>query len=123
MAISNSLRQFLEETGNLSRFAGRFFCEGFKPRYEFNELIRQAFFIGYKSLPLIGIIAFIMGLVLTVQSRPTLVEFGAESWLPAMVSVSLVRDASLVREISPMITALIASGKIGSIINVIYNCE
>lgn len=108
MAISNSLLQFLEETGNLSRFIGRFFREGFKPRYEFNELVRQSFFIGYKSLPLVGITAFIMGLVLTIQSRPTLVEFGAESWLPSMVSVSLVR------EISPMITALIASGKIGS---------
>ncbi len=108
MAISNSLLQFLEETGDLSRFIGRFFREGFKPRYEFNELVRQSFFIGYKSLPLVGITAFIMGLVLTIQSRPTLVEFGAESWLPSMVSVSLVR------EISPMITALIASGKIGS---------
>lgn len=52
--------------------------------------------------------AFIMGLVLTIQSRPTLVEFGAEAWLPRMVSVSLVR------EIAPVITALICAGKIGS---------
>jgi phospholipid/cholesterol/gamma-HCH transport system permease protein len=108
MKIPKNLQQFLEETGDISRFVGRFFREGFKPRYEFGELVRQSFFIGYKSLPLVGITAFIMGLVLTIQSRPTLVEFGAESWLPAMVSVSLVR------EIAPMITALIAAGKIGS---------
>lgn len=108
MILPQGLRQFLDETGDISRFVGRFFSEGFKPRYEFGELIRQSFYIGYKSLPLVGVTAFIMGLVLTIQSRPTLVEFGAESWLPAMVSVSLVR------EISPMITALIASGKIGS---------
>jgi phospholipid/cholesterol/gamma-HCH transport system permease protein len=56
----------------------------------------------------VGITAFIMGLVLTIQSRPTLVEFGAESLLPSMVAVSLVR------EISPVITALICAGKIGS---------
>jgi phospholipid/cholesterol/gamma-HCH transport system permease protein len=49
-----------------------------------------------------------MGLVLTVQSRPTLEEFGASSWLPAMVSISVVR------EIGPVITALICAGKIGS---------
>lgn len=49
-----------------------------------------------------------MGLVLTIQSRPTLVEFGAESMLPRMVGISLVR------EISPVITALICAGKIGS---------
>lgn len=99
---------FLEEIGDISRFAGRFFKEGFKPRYEFAEFIRQCFWVGYKSLPLVAITAFIMGLVLTIQSRPTLVEFGAESWLPSMVSISLVR------EISPVITGLICAGKVGS---------
>jgi phospholipid/cholesterol/gamma-HCH transport system permease protein len=99
---------YLNEVGGISRFAGRFFREGFKPRYEFSEFIRQCYWVGYKSLPLVGITAFIMGLVLTIQSRPTLVEFGAESMLPYMVSVSLVR------EISPVITALICAGKIGS---------
>ena len=54
------------------------------------------------------ITGFIMGLVLTIQSRPTLVEFGAESWLPGMVALSLVR------EIAPVITALICAGKIAS---------
>jgi phospholipid/cholesterol/gamma-HCH transport system permease protein len=108
MTLPVKLKQFLEETGDVSRFVGRFFREGFKPRYEVGEFVRQSFFIGYKSLPLVGITAFIMGLVLTIQSRPTLVEFGAESWLPAMVSVSLIR------EIAPVITALIAAGKIGS---------
>lgn len=99
---------FLNETGDIARFAARFFKEAFKPRYEFAEFLRQCFFIGYKSLPLVAITAFIMGLVITIQSRPTLVEFGAEAWLPKMVSVSLVR------EIAPVITALICAGKIGS---------
>jgi phospholipid/cholesterol/gamma-HCH transport system permease protein len=99
---------FLEGIGDISRFAVRFFKEGFKPRYEFAEFIRQCFWVGYKSLPLVGTTAFIMGLVLTIQLRPTLVEFCAESWLPSMVSISLIR------EISPVITGLICAGKIGS---------
>jgi phospholipid/cholesterol/gamma-HCH transport system permease protein len=98
----------MEEVGAISRFTARFFHEIVKPRQEFEEFIRQCFWVGYKSLPLVGITAFIMGLVLTIQSRPTLVEFGAESLLPSMVAVSLVR------EISPVITALICAGKIGS---------
>jgi phospholipid/cholesterol/gamma-HCH transport system permease protein len=49
-----------------------------------------------------------MGLVLTIQSRPTLLKFGAESWLPSMVSLSLIR------EIAPVVTALICAGKIAS---------
>lgn len=99
---------YLEETGEIARFTARFFREALKPRQEYKEFFRQCYWIGYKSLPLVGITAFIMGLVLTIQSRPTLVEFGAESLLPAMVAVSLIR------EISPVITALICAGKIGS---------
>ncbi|MBL7892705.1 MAG: ABC transporter permease [Bacteroidia bacterium] len=106
--LNTSWGVFLDEMGGISRFTGRFFIETFKPRQEFRELFKQAFIIGYKSLPLVGITAFIMGLVLTIQSRPTLAEFGAQAWLPAMVSVSIVR------EIGPMITALICAGKIGS---------
>lgn len=99
---------FLNEVGEVARFTSRFFRELFKRRQEIEEFFRQCYLVGYKSLPLVGITAFIMGLVLTIQSRPTLVEFGAQSLLPSMVSVSLVR------EISPVITALICAGKIGS---------
>ncbi|MCE9540154.1 MAG: ABC transporter permease [Bacteroidetes bacterium] len=108
LILPNTWKVFLNETGDMFRFTGRFFKEVFNPPYEFRELLKQCFFIGYKSLALVGITAFIMGLVITIQSRPTLVEFGAEAWLPKMVSVSLVR------EIAPVITALICAGKIGS---------
>lgn len=104
----NSLKEFFFLVGDISRFAARFFKEGFRAPFEWREVFRQSVEVGYHSLPLVGITAFIMGLVLTIQSRPTLVEFGAESWLPAMVSVSIIR------EIGPVITALICAGKIGS---------
>jgi len=100
--------RFLQETGGISAFTGRFFIEAFKPRYEVAEFIRQCFVIGYKSLPLIGLTGFIMGLVLTMQLRPSLIEYGVESQLPAMVGIAIVR------EIGPVITALIFAGKIGS---------
>lgn len=105
---SNWFRDFFTGMANFSLFTGRFFKELIKPPYEWNEIFKQAYLIGYKSLPLVGITGFIMGLVLTIQSRPTLAEFGAESWLPAMISVSIVR------EIGPVITALICAGKVGS---------
>jgi phospholipid/cholesterol/gamma-HCH transport system permease protein len=108
MAIPLKTSQFLHETGDTARFLGRFFAEGFRPRYEIAEFFRQCFVIGYKSLPLIGLTAFIMGLVLTIQLRPSLIEYGVESQLPAMVGISIVR------EIGPVITALIFAGKIGS---------
>jgi phospholipid/cholesterol/gamma-HCH transport system permease protein len=108
MEMDVSWKHFFVETGEIFRFTVKFFKEVFKPRYEVAEFFKQCFFIGYKSLPLVGLTAFIMGLVITIQSRPTLTEFGAESWLPKMVSISLIR------EIAPVITALICAGKIGS---------
>src|SRR6188768_2542794 len=104
--LPGSVEQFLSETGKTARFAGRFFKEIFLPPYEWREVLRQSYEIGYRSLPLVGITAFIIGLVLTLQSRPTLVEFGAESWLPSMVGIGIIR------EIGPVITALICAGKI-----------
>ena len=100
--------KFFLEVSSITIFTLRFFKEVFKPPYEFNELMKQFFLIGYKSLALVGITGFIIGLVLTIQSRPTLAKFGAESWLPAMVAVSIIR------EIGPVITALIFAGKVGS---------
>jgi phospholipid/cholesterol/gamma-HCH transport system permease protein len=108
MAQQQTWSLFLEETGDIARFTGRFFSHGLKPRYEFGEFIRQCFVIGYKSLPLIGLTGFIMGLVLTMQIRPSLLDYGVESQLPAMVGIAIVR------EIGPVITALIFAGKIGS---------
>lgn len=105
---NKAFKEFLLEIGSISDFTVRFFRDGFRPRYEWSEMVKQCYIIGYKTLPLVGVTAFIMGLVLTVQSRPTLEEFGAESYLPAMVAFSVIR------EIGPVITALICAGKIGS---------
>lgn len=106
--FKDTLKNFLAETGELSYFAGRFFKEAVKPPYEFGEFIRQSYYIGYNSLPLVGITGFIMGLVLTLQTRPTLEELGAVAWMPNMVGISIIR------EIGPVLTALICAGKIGS---------
>jgi phospholipid/cholesterol/gamma-HCH transport system permease protein len=103
-----ALRGYFEETAQLFLFTFRFFRKIAQPPYEIGEFLKQCYLIGNKSLGLVGITGFIMGLVLTIQSRPTMLQFGAESWLPAMVAVSIVR------EIGPIITALICAGKVGS---------
>jgi phospholipid/cholesterol/gamma-HCH transport system permease protein len=102
------LHRFFTGVAMFALFISRYFVELVKPPYEFKELLKQCYRIGFQSLQLVSITGFIMGLVLTVQTRPTLAEFGAESWLPAMISVSIVR------EIGPVITALICAGKVSS---------
>lgn len=108
MIRTQTLKAVLNEAGEVSRFTGRFFSQWFKPRYEISEFFHQCFIIGYKSLPLIGLTGFIMGLVLTMQLRPSMVDYGVESQLPAIVGIAIVR------EVGPVITALIFAGKIGS---------
>ncbi len=106
--ILTKLKTFLIEIGEMSYFAARFFKEVFKRPFEFKELLRQCYNMGNRSLLLVGITGFIIGLVFTLQTRPTLMEFGAVSWMPSMVGISIVR------EIGPVITALVCAGRIGS---------
>jgi phospholipid/cholesterol/gamma-HCH transport system permease protein len=103
-----SVKNVFNAAGDATLFISRFFKEVVRPPFEIKEFLKQCYTIGYKSLPLVAITGFIMGLVLTIQSRPTLAEFGAESWLPGMVALSLIK------EIGPVITALICAGKISS---------
>lgn len=105
---NKGLKGFFLEVSQITRFGIRFFKELFKFKLELSETAKQSYKIGYNSLPLVAITGFIMGLVLTMQSQPTLANFGAEAWLPAMVGVSIIR------EIGPVITALICAGKSGS---------
>lgn len=109
-SISTSIEasNFMTDVADAALFISRMFKETFTRHFEFREFLRQSYQIGYKTLPLISITGFIIGMVLTIQSRPTLVNFGAESLLPGMVAISLIR------EMGPVITALICAGKISS---------
>lgn len=106
--IMSNIRSFFEELGDISRFAGRFFREAVSPPFEFKELLKQCYYMGNKSFFLVGVTGFILGVVFTLQTRPTLEEFGAEAYIPSMISISIVR------EIGPVIIALICAGRIGS---------
>ena len=108
MLKSIKIKSFFIEIGELTYFAQRFFKELFSKPFEFKELLRQCYNIGNRSVLLIGVTGFIIGLVMTLQSRPTLEQFGAASWMPSMVSISIIR------EIGPVIIALTFAGRIAS---------
>jgi phospholipid/cholesterol/gamma-HCH transport system permease protein len=101
-------KQFMLQMADFFLFAWTAFKAVFSKGFEFREFLRQCYQIGNKTLPLISITGIIMGLVLTIQSRPVLLKFGAVSMLPGMVAISIIR------EMGPMVTALICAGKIGS---------
>ncbi len=101
------MSKFLLELARIARFVAKT-IRHFFISFEFREMINQCFIVGYRSLFLIGFTAFIAGIVFTKQSRPSLASFGAESWLPSLVSQAVVRS------LGPLITGLICAGKLGS---------
>ncbi|GAA4412422.1 ABC transporter permease [Nibrella viscosa] len=106
--ISRRLDRLFMEMNDVFRFIVRFFREVFVPPYEFKEIVKQCYEVGVQSLPLISLTGFITGIVFTNQSRPSLSEFGAVSWLPALIAIAIVRA------LAPLVTALIAAGRVGS---------
>ena len=88
-------------------FVIQFFKQVLKPPFHFGEIINQCFEIGLRALPLITLTGFIVGVVFTKQSRPSLEDFGATSWLPSLIGIAVVKA------MGPLVTALICAGKVG----------
>jgi phospholipid/cholesterol/gamma-HCH transport system permease protein len=107
-SIGQRFTQFFVDVYNVFAFIARFFKEAFVPPYELRELIKQTWEIGVRSLLLITVTGFIVGLIFTKQSRPSLLQFGATSWIPSLVSIALMRA------LAPLVTALISAGRVGS---------
>ncbi len=105
---TSKFSKFLTDIANVFLFLLKVIKNTFSGGFEFKEFLKQCFQIGNKSFALISVTGTIIGLVLTIQSRPVLVKFGAVNMLPNMVAISLIR------EMGPVITALICAGKIGS---------
>jgi phospholipid/cholesterol/gamma-HCH transport system permease protein len=101
-------KRWMEGIGEQGVFFSRFFRNIFTGGFEWSEFVRQCYEIGYKSFMLVGLTSFIMGLVLILQLRPSMVDMGAESMLPKTLAVSFIR------EMGPVITAIICAGKIAS---------
>jgi len=78
------------------------------PPFEFRELARQIDEIGSKSFPLVALAGGAIGVILSLETRDSLVRFGAKSLLPAAVVFSIIR------EIGPVITGLVVCGRAGA---------
>lgn len=111
IAVINFFMAFTKafvRVADIYRFIISFFQKALSPPYEGREILNQCFAVGNKSFLLITFTCFLAGIVFTKQSQPSLSSFGAESWLPSLVSQAVVRS------LGPLITGLICAGKLGS---------
>jgi phospholipid/cholesterol/gamma-HCH transport system permease protein len=108
IAITTGWNRVFSAAGEQVFFVASFVRNIFRRGFEWNEFLRQCYIVGNKSIGLVAITGFILGLVMTLQSEPTMRDFGAVSFVPSMVAISIIR------EIGPVIIALICAGKISS---------
>lgn len=96
------------EIGAVTLFLATALRQVFASRTLFSKVVHQVFFIGAKSMFVISLIGLFTGMVLGVQGYYTLVKFGSEGLLGAAVALSLVR------ELGPVLTAIMITGRAGS---------
>jgi phospholipid/cholesterol/gamma-HCH transport system permease protein len=98
----------VQELGKMTTFFGRGFLCIFSYPFQLGKIVQQTYFIGMKSIFVIVLTAAFTGMVLGLQGYYTLVKFGSEGLLGAAVALSLVR------ELGPVMTAIMVIGRAGS---------
>jgi phospholipid/cholesterol/gamma-HCH transport system permease protein len=101
-------RDILAQTGELGLLTGRAFLAMIAPPYEIGSWVRQMEQIGVRSLGVAGITTIFTGMVLALQTALSLPSLGVKYYIGSVVAKSLVR------ELGPVLTALIVGGRIGS---------
>lgn len=107
----NPLKKFLFELQEIAFLVYRAFIGLFKRPFYYGEMIKQMDSIGVGSLPIIVLTGFFTGGVLTIQTYPTLEFFGGQSQTGQLIAFTLIR------ELGPVLSALMVSGRIGSAIS------
>lgn len=102
------LRRPALEAGGIALLTARSFAAMIRPPYEVRLWFRESEQIGVRSLGVAGITAIFTGMVLALQTSYSLPSLGVKYYLGTVVSKSIVR------ELGPVLTALIVGGRIGS---------
>ncbi len=107
----NLIKKFLFELQEITNLIIAAFSGVLKRPYYFKEIIRQMDLIGVGSLPIVLLTGFFTGGVLILQTYPTFEYYSIQNQAGRSVATSLIR------ELGPVLTALMVSGRIGSAIS------
>lgn len=103
-----SALRFVEELGSFARFSAGIAGAMVRPPVRFGRYVDELYKLGVLSLIIICLCGVAVGAVLGLQGYNTLVRFGAADSLGAVVGLSLIR------ELGPVLTALLVTGRAGS---------
>jgi phospholipid/cholesterol/gamma-HCH transport system permease protein len=107
-AIGRVVLRVFEEIGNFFSMLGRVVFWALRPPYDVAELLRQMVRVGYDSIPVVLVTTLFTGMVLALQTFNGFARFHAQNLVGSVVALSLTR------ELSPVLTALMVTGRVGS---------
>ena len=107
-SLGKSIIETIKGFGSAWIFLFQVCISSVKPPYNFLLLIRQIYSIGFQSLSVVALVGGFTGAVLAVQGEYTLSKFGATAYTGSAVALSLIR------ELGPVLTALMVNGRAGS---------
>ncbi len=102
------LMAFIDYMGELTLFSAEAVLSMFHPPFFFRETVAQMYHLGVRSLPLVVMASFSVGLVLAMQSVKVLSWFGASNYIATTVGLSMVR------ELGPLMAAMMVAARGGS---------
>lgn len=103
-----TVRTALAQVGDVVIFSFRALIGAFRPPFEFVEILRQIQLLGWRSLSLISISGMAVGVVMQMHTRSSLERFGAESMIPTVLGIAMIRETG------PLVTGLLSSGRLGA---------
>lgn len=110
-ALGDKAIAFIEYIGTISIFFGKILFWLFHPPFRIKEAIKQAEKIGVSSLPIVTLISLFTGMVLALQSAYQMQKIQAEMYIASLVALSMIR------ELGPVLTALVVAGRCGAAIS------
>ncbi len=107
-ALHEQVIQLLDYAGGVTRLAAATLLRALRRPFPAREVVYQLEAIGIRSLAVVVLTAVFSSMVMTVQFAVQLARFGAKEYVGSVVAVSLVR------ELGPVLTALMVGGRVGA---------
>lgn len=107
-AIGRAVLRLFEELGRFFQMLGRTAAWTIRPPYDVPEHFRQMVRVGFDSIPVVFLTTLFTGMVMALQTFNGFARFHAESLVGSVVALSLTR------ELAPVLTALMVTGRVGS---------
>ncbi len=108
MDLGRKVISFIYFVGGLANLAFQTVYLTFKPPYKYGRIIEQAKKAGYDSFPIVSLVALFIGFIFALQTAYFMQRIGSELYIASLVALSIVR------ELGPVITALIVAGRVGA---------